>query len=251
MKIELKSNNLIAVDSNDHKFPYGTSICNSRNLRFVNKILKMFKDRNIKILDLGCSGGGFIKDCINNGCLAIGLEGSDISQKLKRQAWSSIPEFLFTCDITKDFELYNDNKKIKFDLITSWEVLEHIKKADINNLIKNIKNSLKTNGLFICSISSASEIINGIELHKTQEEKQWWINKFKEYGFYENIELYNYFNGQYINGSKKEKNSSFHLILNLNNNKINHPILSLQDKFLDKWKGSWLQNRIKYLVVGE
>ena len=54
----------VASFSQDHLDPKGSIYDNSRNMRFNEKIYSYFqnsqkKDRkNIKVLDLGCSGGG-------------------------------------------------------------------------------------------------------------------------------------------------------------------------------------------------
>lgn len=252
MKITIKCEKEIATDSLDHIYPFGTANCNQRNLRFINKFDKLLRNnsKQLNVLDLGCAGGGFVRDCNNVGMLAVGVEGSDFSKNLKRQNWAIIPEFLFNCDITKKFELFSDGKKIKFNLITAWEVLEHIKKKDIENLIENIKSNLDGNGIFVGSVSSYPVLLDGVDLHETQESFNWWKKQFEKKGFYVRWELYDYFNGQYVNDFKGENKMFFHLILSLKNKKFNYPKLSLRDKFLDKWINSFMQKRIKYLVTG-
>lgn len=205
MKIKLITKNKIAKTSPDHLNPAGTLGDNSINKRFNRKIYNLYKNKfNLKVLDLGCSGGGFVRNCIDDGVLAIGLEGSDLSKNLGRAEWKIIPQFLFTGDITKNFQLLLNNKKMDFDLITSWEVLEHLKEDEIKGLIKNIKKHLGKNGIFIASISNLSSMSNGVELHQTRKSKEWWKSQFKKEGFNEVKELYNYFNGQYIRGRKEK-----------------------------------------------
>jgi len=62
-------------------------------------------EKQLKILDMGCSGGGFVRNCLDDGCLAIGLEGSDYSKRHRRAEWRVIPEYLFTCDVTASLKL--------------------------------------------------------------------------------------------------------------------------------------------------
>jgi len=250
MKITLKCDRKIAYDSPDHLEPLGTLQDNSRNERFNIKFYNLIdknKNKN-SILDLGCAGGGFVRSCINDGCIAIGIEGSDYSQKMKREEWAVIPEFLLTCDIAERFELSSDKIKMKFNLITAWEVLEHIKEDKIINLIGNIKKHLTKEGLFIASISNSSSKSNGVELHQTQRTKEWWIKKFEENGFYERKELYSYFNKQYVRG-RKETLKEFHTIFSLNNKEYSFK-LSLRSKLVDFWAGSRLQRFLKYLIIG-
>ena len=63
----------IALDSNDQKDPKGSIYDNSRNYRFNEKIYSYFKychnieRKNLKVLYLGCAGGGFFRGwCYSN-----------------------------------------------------------------------------------------------------------------------------------------------------------------------------------------
>ena len=250
--VKLKCDKKVAYDSPDHISPLGTSQDNSTNSRFNKKVYELLDKwkRQLKILDLGCSGGGFIRECINDGCLGVGLEGSDYSQKFKRAEWAVIPDFLFTCDISKNFKLFQDEKLLKFDLITSWEVFEHLKEGDIDLLIENVKNSLEDKGIFIGSISNFPSPNNGLELHQTQRPKEWWIKKFKEHGFYERKELYSYFNNQYVRG-RKDNSSTFHVIFSKEAVEFKNIKLSLKNKFKDFLIGSNFQKMLSYLVTGK
>jgi predicted TPR repeat methyltransferase len=77
----------------------------------------------LRILDLGCSGGGFVKDCLDDGCLAVGLEGSNYSKNLRRAEWRTIPENLFTADLTTPFQVFSEFPEgevpLTFDVITA------------------------------------------------------------------------------------------------------------------------------------
>lgn len=250
MKIKLIAESEIAYDSPDHQNPLGTSQDNSTNERFNRKVYEIFNSRvnQTRVLDLGCSGGGFIRSCINDGLIGVGLEGSDFSKKMARAEWATIPKSLFTCDISKKFKLLEDDKHMKFDLITSWEVLEHIEEKDLKVLMSNIKSHLKEDGLFICSISNGDSMHNGVKLHQTQRSKEWWIKEFKKNGFYNREELYPFFNNQWVRG-RKETDSNFHIVVSLNNDKY-HMTLPLKEKVKDFWVGSKAQILLKYLING-
>lgn len=169
----------VAYDSPDHINPLGTIQDNTRNFAFYNKCRKLF-GLNMSFLDLGCSGGGLVFDFALNGHLAIGLEGSDRSQKMGRANWRTIPNNLFTCDITKPFTLRDTkaNTTKKFEVISCWEVLEHIPEADLSQLLDNVTTHLADGGIFIGSISK----IMDDPLHVTIYENNWWVKKFAELG---------------------------------------------------------------------
>jgi len=169
----------IALDSPDHIFPWGTKQDNSTNRSFIlliNKLLcREFPNTRLKFLDLGCSGGQLVRDFRDLGYISVGLEGSDYSLKHKRANWPLLAgKSLFTCDIAKPFEIKLEDKNIKFHLITAWDVLEHIRREDLDNVFKNIINHLEKGGYFIASTSSDSSMSEGLELHQTRMTNQEW-----------------------------------------------------------------------------
>lgn len=113
VKIKVLTKHPVAKDSPDHIMPHGTKLDNSKNPRFNKKIYNLFNFANpIKILDLGCSGGGFVKQSLDDSSLAVGLEGSDFSKKEKRAEWKTLSnKFLFTADISKEFTVNHPSLK--------------------------------------------------------------------------------------------------------------------------------------------
>jgi len=187
--LQVETGYKIAFESPDHIAPYGTKQDNSTNRAFIlliNKLLaKEFLNNQLKFLDLGCSGGQLVKDFKDLGYISVGLEGSDYSLKHRRANWPLLAgKNLFTCDITKPFEIKLEDKEIKFNLITAWEVLEHIRREDLDNVFKNIINHLEEGGYFIASTSSSSAISDGLEFHQTRmTNKEWRMyiqEKYKE-----------------------------------------------------------------------
>jgi SAM-dependent methyltransferase len=182
MNITLKTDHPIAYDSPDHIAPWGTMRDNTTNTEFIEEMHEFFKLNygvdNFNFLDLGCAGGQLAVDFHERGNLSVGLEGSDYSIVHGRANW---PEYynkvLFTCDITKSYTIYNNDQKVLFDLITAWEVVEHIHPFDLRNFFKYISNNLKTGGIFLASISIEQDTLNGLDIDLHQSvfpEKQWW-----------------------------------------------------------------------------
>ncbi|MEW6329835.1 MAG: class I SAM-dependent methyltransferase [Pseudomonadota bacterium] len=256
--ILVKAERDVAYESPDHLCPWGTRRDNSRNKRFNHKLERLFQDitKTPAVLDLGCSGGGFVKTCIDDGWLAVGLEGSNYSKIHKRAEWLTIPGFLFTCDITGNFDVLLKNNKgesrLTFDVVTSWDVIEHIAEEDLAKVAENVKKHLNPGGFWILSVSPHEEIINGVRLHQTVQPKEWWINKFKQLGF-ENLDEYvRYFNTQFIRGPKYDAPGSFHLVLCVDKMKIpSVPKERLVQRLYDRWLGSPAQRRVKRLIVGD
>ncbi len=199
MKFQLITKHPVALTSLDHMFPCGTSRDNSVNPVFNQKLYALFPEQKLYVLDLGCSGGGMVKSILDDGHTAVGLEGSNYSLLHQRAEWATIPDSLFTCDITFPFVLHDGNEKpYPFDVITSWEVLEHIEEYDIVGVIENIHAHLKQNGLFIGSTTDMDWIENGIEYHRTKKPLQWWIDLFGEYQFYHDVKLEQHFGDDWV-----------------------------------------------------
>lgn len=246
LKITVKAEREIAWESPDHLLPVGTRRDNHRNQRFNDKLYKLYGfARQLKVLDLGCSGGGFVKDCFDDGHIAIGLEGSDYSKQFRRAEWRTIPEFLFTCDVTGEFEVLMEVKggqsqRAQFDIVTSWEVMEHFATPDISRVAANVKKHLAPGGLWIMSVSQRADFYNGVNLHQTVQPRSWWIAQFKQLGLEHREEFVKYFNTQFVRGPKfGYSDGSFHLVLC--QSKDNLPVIPHQGLLrwiYDRWRGS-------------
>jgi hypothetical protein len=70
-----------------------------------------------------------------------------------------------------------------FNVITAWEVLEHIPASDLGSLLKNVHSHLQDSGYFIGSISLVEYVgRDGIPYHVTLQPKTWWRDKFQKCG---------------------------------------------------------------------
>ncbi len=181
--IILKTDFPVAYESNDHIAPWGTKNDNTRSARFCRAVEQHFR-RKLIALDLGCSGGGLVFDFLVRGHLAVGLEGSDFSLKTQRAEWRIIPDYLYTCDISKPFALLDKKSgdRQHFDVVTMWEVLEHIPEDDIVTLLATIKSHLAPDGLFVGSIALFDDIVDGVSYHPTVKPEPWWRDKFAACG---------------------------------------------------------------------
>jgi SAM-dependent methyltransferase len=178
-EIKVETKYPVAFESPDHIAPKGTAANNSTNKKFIlhidRKLHGEFGPATLRCLDLGCSGGQMVKDFLDLRWLGAGLEGSDYSLKRRRANWAELANInLFTCDITKPFQMTLDGKPAKFHLITSWEVMEHIATPDLTPLFNNIRNHLEAGGYFIASTTCTPDIHEGIELHQTKWENSEW-----------------------------------------------------------------------------
>lgn len=184
----------VATDSPDHLHPFGTARDNFVCPEFNAKLFDLVPCP--VVLDLGCAGGGFVHSIIKDGGDAVGIEGSDYSQKRGRAEWATIPENLFTADITKRFEIVDVEPHpvfsggehwtpVSFNVITAWEVLEHIREEDLSGVLDNIRRHLAPGGRLIMSINTLPSEHEGAALHQTVKSRKWWRDKLNWSGGYE------------------------------------------------------------------
>ncbi len=220
---KIQSNDPIATDSADHQWPRGTLYDNSQNRQFNRKAYALLDQKSdFSLMDLGCAGGGFVRSLLEDGFLALGLEGSDISKRLRSGEWGNIPYHLATCDITRPFEVYTiENQIAQFDMITAWDVLEHIPEERIPILLANIRKHLLPHGFFVGSVDCIPDgnPLTGAVYHVTLKEKAWWIHQFNQAGFEcENhhlfeIEDYVRGNGSSLKDWDPRDGDGFHLVM--------------------------------------
>jgi hypothetical protein len=174
----------VAIYSDDHKFPRGVRNDNSRHPRFVRAVEQVF-NRKVRHLDLGCAGGGLVLDFLLRGHESVGIEGSDFALREQRAEWRVIPRHLFTADITKPFSFSRaDGSKARFDVITAWEVLEHIPEASLSGMCTNLRENLSEDGIFVGSIATFEDRDpeTGAVWHVTVKPRDWWLEAFAAHG---------------------------------------------------------------------
>jgi len=175
----------IAIQSNDYLEPESTLEGIVSKPEFVRACERILEKSHIKFLDVGCGAGGLVIDFLKKGHFALGLDGSDFNKIIDNGYWNYI-EHLHTCDITEPFKFLDKEKKIiNFDIITMWEVFEHIPQNLIDNVLRNIHYNIDRDGYFIGSISTIpyQNDKTGTVYHVTLENKQWWSDRFFKNGF--------------------------------------------------------------------
>lgn len=174
----------LAADSDDHLFPRGAKQDNTRHPRFV-RACETLLGANLKHMDIGCAGGGLVWDFTRRGHSSVGVEGSDYSLREQRAAWRTIPDRLFTADICYPF-FFTDrsNERVSFDVMSAWELFEHIPEPQLAGLLKNITASLRPGGYLAASIATYldRDEATGAVYHHTVQPRDWWEERFRAVG---------------------------------------------------------------------
>ena len=127
--------------------------------RFFRSIYcyRLFNKSEVKLLDIGCGKGQFLNFLKKKGWSVYGTEFSSISAETAKKRIGNDSIF-----ISSDFDELR-NISIKFNIITLWHVLEHLKNP--KKLINLIDEKLISNGFVVI------EVPNFIKRSKTYVKK--------------------------------------------------------------------------------
>ena len=163
--------------------------------RFKRDILEEGID---SILDAGCGNGVFLYDIYHllKHQRAQRIDSENTKIKLIGLDFAAIPEEGIIVD--DDFELIRGNicslpfEDNSIDIITSFDVLEHLLEFDVLIALKELRRVAKKE-LFLKPHyrESHGKGIEGEDLHPTVKHESWWIAQIKSLGV-ESVERMDY-----------------------------------------------------------
>lgn len=122
-----------------------------RNAKTISQIYSksLPKNRSALILDLGCGPGYFVYALKTMGYTNV--EGIDTSEQQVAIA-KGYGLNVIQCDL---FEFFLD-KNQQYDVIIATDILEHLTKNEIIELLDIANKALRPEGIFICAVPNAS-----------------------------------------------------------------------------------------------
>ena len=146
-------------------------MCSLFPLKVIDEILKVFHPKTI--LDVGCGTGVSLEFFLHNNVDATGIENSRLAIKQ-----SAVADKIIRHNLKKELDL-----KKKFDLVWSFEVIEHIHPQFENIFL----NTLVCHGDRV--IISAARPGQGGHGHFNEQFPEYWIKKFNALQFELNQEM--------------------------------------------------------------
>lgn len=128
--------------------------CPDATVRSFLRLLKSFREfhKSGRLLDIGCGQGDFLIEAKHDGWQVFGSEYSDAALSLcARRGLEVIKEPISTSSFGND----------KFDVITSFEVIEHIQTP--NQLLEVANSLLRPGGLFYLTTPNFNAILRFLE----------------------------------------------------------------------------------------
>lgn len=161
----------------EKKYFTKTTTKSKNNYKFYLKLLESegIILNNLQVLDIGCATGNFLENIYKNN-ICFGL---DISKYAIYESQNKFPDFkdnFKICDLNiQEFETQG-----KFDLITIFDVIEHI--DNYSNLKKIICNNLNKGGKILITTPNANSILRFISTTNfTGEIDPTHVNLFTPY----------------------------------------------------------------------
>jgi ubiquinone/menaquinone biosynthesis C-methylase UbiE len=127
---------------------YSERITN-KSKKHMMKYMKFLRKRSsLKLLDVGCGEGYYVRDAIEEGIDAYGI---DISTHALENALAEVQDRITFGSITKI--PFGDEE---FDVMTAFDVIEHVHPKDTSNMIQEIRRVLKPDGIIIITTPSSN-----------------------------------------------------------------------------------------------
>lgn len=124
----------------------------------MRRFLAKFKPNDGKLLDIGCSTGGFLSAAQKSGWQVFGLE---ISKKAASSARSLTGAEIFV----GTFERIGSTAR--FDAITAWEVAEHV--PDVADFVRRAVDLLESGGVLALSVPNW----NSPWMRRSERREHW------------------------------------------------------------------------------
>lgn len=138
----------------------------------IDKAIEIFNPTSV--LDLGCGTGQAVSYFIEKGVpTVLGVEGSAVVI-----AQAKCSKFITQFDLNKELNLNR-----KFDMIFSYEFVEHIHSKHVDILLKNFSNH---SNLIVLSAARPGQ--GGLG-HFNEQYSEYWIEKFENEGYNYDVEL--------------------------------------------------------------
>lgn len=142
------------------------SMCSLQPKNMIDEIIRIYHPNSI--IDIGCGSGKAMDYFLQKGVEEVkGIEGSKMAIK-----HSKYPKLIIPHNLNKEINL---NKK--FDLLYSFEFIEHIHPKYVNQVLRTFSNHSN-----IIVMTAASPGAHG-QGHFNCKDQQYWVKKFRKYDY--------------------------------------------------------------------
>lgn len=133
---------------------------------------------NPSVLELGCGPAHLFFFLRRYGvCNYVGVDGNPLMLKLN-PALKGYEQHFLTQNLQEEIALRQNDEPLKFDIVCSFEVLEHIREERIERFIRTMRNHMHAGSVAFCTASLQS----GMDVHVLVRDRGWWLERFTSLG---------------------------------------------------------------------
>lgn len=133
-------------------------------------------DHHPALLEFGCATGWFLKAAVEEGFLVFGVDPSPWA--LAHPA-SDMADLMVLGNAQTWIDSTGGSlSREQYDVVCSWEMLEHVEERDVEDALVSMWRCLKPGGLFVHRICLPGSDDHD-HTHVTVKERQWWLNQME------------------------------------------------------------------------
>ena len=133
---------------------------------------------NPKILDLGCGPAHLFFFFRRLGLMNyLGVDGNPLFIKLNPYLLGLENHFRIL-NLAEKIQFGADGAPVTFDMICSFEVLEHLTEDAVDNFLWTIRKHMHAHSIVFCTAS----LQNDIDVHVLVRPRAWWYERFAQAG---------------------------------------------------------------------
>lgn len=132
------------------------------------------------VLELGC-GAAHLFGLLRSYGISdyVGIDGSPYFLELNPRLRGHEDHFR-TLNLQQEIRLEQDGQPLIFDVLCSFEVLEHIREEVVDELLATMRNHMRAGSVAFLTAST----LGGMDVHVLVRDRPWWLERFARHGLH-------------------------------------------------------------------
>ncbi len=130
------------------------------------------------VLELGCGAGHLFGLLRSYGVTDyVGIDGSPYFLELNPRLRGHEDHFR-TLNLQQEIRLEQDGRPLTFDVVCSFEVLEHIREEVVDSFLTTMRGHMHGRSTAFVTASTLA----GMDVHVLVRDRSWWLERFARHG---------------------------------------------------------------------